>query len=312
MLRPNTRLLIAKWFRVALGLLVAVGVLLALAHLGRRWDGREVRLHWWPLTLALVVLVVANVFQGLGWLRLLERMAGRAIDPRPVMTVFMLAQLARYAPGKIGVPMVRIASSAKLGVPPQLVAASVGIDVGTWMGIGAIMACISLLFTHELNAGWLRIAPSWLWLALVLLLLGLAAALLVDRRRFPRFVLRLLRADGSGPFVSPQMVWMQSFSWLGWWVVGLLMPLAVGGGLSSAVSHASIFVIAPIVGFLALVAPGGLGVRETAISYALAPSLGASAALAAALLARGVAIGSELLGWLLAMWWERSKRSSVG
>lgn len=295
------------WFRIALGALVASGVLLALGHLSRRWNGREVHLSWGPIALSLVVLVAANVFQGLGWLRLLERMSGKAIAARPVLSVFMLAQLARYAPGKIGVPMVRIAASAKMGVQPQLVAASVGIDVGTWMGLGAIISCVALLSSTSENASWVPVSHTALWLGLAVLLLGLAAALLVDRNRFPRFVLRILRAEGVGPFVSLQMIWMQLLSWVGWWLLGLLMLLAVGGTPAVAVSHASLFVMAPIIGFLALVAPGGLGVRETVISYALAPSLGASSALAAALLARGVAIASELLGWLLALYWERCK-----
>ena len=303
----SARRFLARWFRIALSALVAVGVLLALEHLSRRWDGREVHLSWGPILLSLFVLVAANVFQGLGWLRLLERMSGKAINARPVLSVFMLAQLARYAPGKIGVPMVRIAASAKMGVQPQLVAASVGIDVGTWMGLGAIIGCVTLLSSTVENTSWLHLSHSMLWINLIVLLLGLTAALLVDREKFPRFVLRMLRAEGKGPLVSLQMVWMQLLSWVGWWLLGLLMPLAVGSSLAVAVSNASIFVVAPIVGFLALVAPGGLGVRETVISYALAPSLGASAALAAALLARGVAIASELLGWLLALCWERCK-----
>jgi glycosyltransferase 2 family protein len=303
----SARRLLAKWFRIALGVLVAAGVLLALGHLGRRWNGTEVHLTWAPIILSLIVLVVANVFQGLGWLRLLERMTGKTINARPVLSVFMLAQLARYAPGKIGVPMVRISASARMGVPPQLVAASVGIDVGTWMGLGAIIGCITLLSSTGKNAAWLHVSHAILWLGLFVLLVGLTAALLVDRQKFPRFVLRMMRADGTGPFVSLQMVWMQLLSWVGWWLLGLLMPLAVGSSLAVAVSHASIFVIAPILGFLSLVAPGGLGVRETVISYALAPSLGASSALAAALLARGVAIASELLGWVLALSWERRK-----
>lgn len=307
MQQSKARHLLATGFRIALGLLVATGVVLALAHLVRRWDGREVHLSWGPILLSLLVLVAANAFQGLGWLCLLERMSGKKLDVRPVMSVFMLAQLARYAPGKIGVPMIRIAASAKMGVPPQLVAGSVGIDVGTWMGIGALTGCASLLFADNSKAAWVHVAPFWLWVILFTLLMGLLAALLIDRNRFPRFVLRLLRAQGSGPFVSLQMVWMQLFSWLGWWVLGLLMPLSVGSSISFAVTHASVFVLAPIIGFLALVAPGGLGVRETAISYALAPSLGASAALAVALLARGVALASELIGWLLALWWERHK-----
>jgi hypothetical protein len=217
----------------------------------------------------------------------------------------MLAQMARYVPGKIGVPMVRIAAATRMGVHPHLVAVSVGIDVGTWMGLGAIISCVSLLYSDSGMASWLRIDRVWLAGALIAMILGLGLALVVDRSRLPRLVVRLLKAEeGQGPLISLQMVWMQLLSWLGWWILGLLMPMAVGGSLSASIGQAPVFVMAPIAGFLALVAPGGLGVREMVISYALASSLGATAALAAALLARGVAIASELLGWLLARWWE--------
>ena len=98
---------------------------------------------------------------------------------------------------------------------------------------------------------------------------------------------------------------MQLLAWSGWWVLGILIPLAVGSTLEVAAGQAVIFLVAPIIGFLALVAPGGLGVRETIISYALAPQIGASAALAAAVLARAAALASELAGWLIAVIWER-------
>lgn len=306
MIQAGRKHLILKLLRLAFTLLVVGGVIGALWRLMRRWDGSQVHIHWVPLFAALLVLVMANALQGLGWLRLLERMAGKSLSPFPVLTVFMAAQLARYAPGKVGVPMVRIAGARKMGVPARLVGASVAIDVGTWMGLGAIMSCISLLSSDPASTNWLHLSRGWLWSALLVFLLGLLAALFIDRKWFPRFVVKLLQAElGQGPFVSAQVVWMQLLSWCGWWVFGLLMPMSIGGTFMTALDRASIFVIAPIVGFLAMVAPGGLGVREAFISYALAPSFGASAALAASLLARGVAIASELIGWLLALLWER-------
>ena len=275
----------------------------------QRWHGSEVRLKWGPVLAALLALVVANFFQALGWSRLLERMTGKQLRATPVLSVFMLSQMARYAPGKVGVPMVRIAAASRLGVDPRLVAASVGIEVGTWMGLGAIMSCIALLCSHGAAPNWLHLSRLGLVLTLVAMLVGLGATMLIDRRQFPHFILRLLRADGQGSFVSWRMVWVQLLSWGCWWVFGVLMPLAVGATWTTSVGYASVFIIAPIIGFLALVAPGGLGVRETVISYALAPKLGASAALAAALLARGVVVVSELIGWLLALVWERCNRA---
>ena len=303
---PSAKHPIVRWLRWALGGFVALGVGVAFWRLVQRWDGREVQLRWQPILVSLVVLRIANVFQALGWLRRLERMSGKTLGIRPVLTVFMLSQMARYAPGKVGVPMVRIAASTRMGVQPQTVAASVGIEVGSWMGLGAIMGCVALLCSNDTGPNWLQVNRVWLWLGLATLLTGIGVALLVDRNRFPPFILRMIRAEGHGPMVTLQMVWMQLISWGGWWLLGVLMPLSVGASLSVAMRHASIFILAPILGFLAVVAPGGLGVREAVISYALAPSLGASAALAAALLARGVAMASELIGWLLALYWERS------
>lgn len=294
-----------RWLRRGLSIVVAVAVILALLRLLRHWVGAEVHVRPLPLVLSIAVLLVANFVQALGWKYLLERMAGRPIALRPMLSVFMSGQLARYLPGKVGLPMVRIAGAAKLGVSARLIAASVGIEVAAWIGVGTLVGCAALLCDLSFTSPIPGLDRNWLWLGSFLILLGLLAALLLDRNRFPAWILRVLRAEGQGPFVSMRMISMQLLAWLGWWVLGLLILMALGSSIHVAITQAGIFILAPILGFLALVAPGGLGVRETAISYALAPHLGASAALAAAVLARAAALASELLGWVVAIAWER-------
>lgn len=305
MLVPSANSRIYRWLRRGLGVVVAAGVILALLRLLRHWDGSEVHVRLLPLALSVAVLLVANVVQALGWKFLLERMAGSTVALRPLLSVFMSGQLARYLPGKVGLPMVRIAGAAKLGVSARLIAASVGIEVAAWIGVGTLVGCTALLCNLSLVSPIPGLDRNWLWLCSILILLGLLAALLLDRNRFPAWMLRVLRAEGQGPFVSLLMISMQLLAWLGWWVLGLLILIALGSSIHVAITQAGIFILAPILGFLAMVAPGGLGVRETAISYALAPHVGASAALSAAVLARAAAIASELLGWLIAVTWER-------
>lgn len=294
--------------RVALGVVVSGGVALALGRMLQRWDGAAPHIQWLPFILAITALFVANFFQALGWKYLLEQMAGRTVATPPLLSVFMLGQLARYAPGKIGLPMVRIAGATKLGLSTPLVAASVGIEVAAWLGVGAHVGCISLLcnLTRLTPTPWL--GRAWIWVGLVATSAGIVSAVVLDRNRFPMWVLRLLRAEGKGPFVSMRVIGMQLLAWSGWWVLGVLIPTAVGSSIEIAASQAAIFIIAPILGFLAWVAPGGLGVRETVISYALAPQIGASAAIAAALLARAATLASELGGWIFAIIWERRMR----
>jgi len=302
---PSASPKIFRWLRVVLGFIVGCGVVLALYRIVQKWNGADVHVRWFPLVLSVITLVAANFFQALGWKYLLERMAGRTIAMRPLVSVFMSAQLARYTPGKVGLPMVRIAGASKLGLSVHLIAASVGLEVAAWIGVGSWVSCGALLCNSSGSSPVPGLSRPLLGLALIGISSCLSIAALVDQRRYPHWVRRLLRFEGTGPLISLRMLGMQLLAWLGWWVLGLLVPLSVGSSLDVAVGQAVIFILAPIIGFLALVAPGGLGVRETVISYALAPQIGASAALAAAVLARAAALVSELAGWLIAMVWER-------
>jgi uncharacterized membrane protein YbhN (UPF0104 family) len=65
------------------------------------------------------------------------------------------------------------------------------------------------------------------------------------------------------------------------------------------------FLLAPIAGFLAIVAPAGVGVREAVLCFALAPALGDSKALAVALLARATYVASEIITWMFSKWIAR-------
>ncbi len=267
------------------------------------------RVRAWPVLLSVVALLVANFFQALAWMYLLERMAGKAVPVKPVMTIFMTGQLARYTPGKFGLPMVRIAGAERLGISARLIAASVGIEVAAWLAVGTLVGFIALLGNVNTAQDILGLSRAWIWSALLAVSLGLAAAVSLDRNRFPKWMLKSFRTQGEGPLVSPRVIAMQLLAWLGWWLLGLLIPLSVGGSFKDAIEQAAVFILAPILGFLAMVAPGGLGVRETIISYALTPHVGASAAIAAAVLARAAALGSEIGAWLIAVAWERHRGS---
>jgi uncharacterized membrane protein YbhN (UPF0104 family) len=99
----------------------------------------------------------------------------------------------------------------------------------------------------------------------------------------------------------------QAVSWSGALLQGILLPLAVGASFAQAWPNVGVFLLAPIAGFLALVAPGGLGVREAVLSFALAPQLGPSKALTVALLARATFVVSEVISWGIARWLARPK-----
>ena len=84
--------------------------------------------------------------------------------------------------------------------------------------------------------------------------------------------------------------------------------LAVHGYLTSRAIHAPVdvalgsmgfYVLAPVMGFLALAAPGGLGVREAVVSIALSAATSPAAALYAALLSRGTSVIVDFGVWMI-------------
>lgn len=86
--------------------------------------------------------------------------------------------------------------------------------------------------------------------------------------------------------------------WLTWAAHGYLVTRAVGADAAGAWSVSGLFIVAPIVGFLALAAPAGAGVREAVLSVGLVPAVGAAPALSALLLSRGATLLADVLVWL--------------
>jgi uncharacterized membrane protein YbhN (UPF0104 family) len=85
--------------------------------------------------------------------------------------------------------------------------------------------------------------------------------------------------------------------WLTWAVHGYLASRAVGIPHAPALAGAGLYVLAPIAGFLALITPSGIGVREAVLSVGLTPMVGPAPALAAAIVSRAASIAVDILAW---------------
>jgi uncharacterized membrane protein YbhN (UPF0104 family) len=82
-------------------------------------------------------------------------------------------------------------------------------------------------------------------------------------------------------------------------------------GPEHAIDLARIYIISHVIGYIALVAPGGIGVREGAITVLMRPLIGAGPAAGLALLARLWATVTELIAVVPALIWARqSERKS--
>lgn len=284
--------------RPVMGVLAAVFVAVAIWDLKRRWQPGQVQIDYGLAALSMVPLAAGCIFLGLGWVWLMSRLSGVKMPILPAMAIHLESQAARYTPGKVGLPLVRMLAAERLGTTSRIAASSVFIEVLCFVATGGVSGFLVLLATGGMLS---RITEVLGVLGLVVLLgfvLALALLLLVDRRVIPQKLRDLLQIDGEGPLVPLGLPLIHAGYWLTWAAHGYLTSRAVHAPADVAVGSMGFYVLAPVMGFLALAAPGGLGVREAVVSIALSGPIGPAAALYAALLSRGTSVIVDFGVWM--------------
>jgi hypothetical protein len=278
-------------------MLVAFGFVLYSAwDLSRRWQRSQVSLDL-PWALASVLpLGLGCLIQGRGWIALIERMAARRVPRGPALSLYMDSQLARYTPGMVGLPVVRMAGAARLGVPALAIGSSVGLEMLSWTAVGGALGFASL-FALPSRSGLTALLGAWAVPIVLGFALGVILLSFVDRARLPSFVLRVLKVTGTGPLVPPSLPLAHLAYWLTWAAHGYLLTRAFGAAPSLALSTSGLYALATVGGFVALAAPAGVGVREAILSVSLAPALGSAPALAVAVASRAASLCADLLVW---------------
>lgn len=284
-----------RWLKPATNVLAVVFVALAARSIAKDWRANAVHISVGWACAALVPFFFSCFAQGFAWIALIERMAHRRVPRGPALVNYLASQLARYTPGKVGLPIVRMQGAARLGVPRTLTGISVLIESLSWTATGAVVG-FALLAVAAPAAGleWMmRFAVP----ALVASALGLLVLLAVDRRLYPAKVRFLLGAEGAGPVIPYQLPLIQTGYWGLVAVHGYLMSIALGAPYSAAVAAMGLYVLSSVMGFVVLAAPAGVGVREGIITLGLKPLVGAAPAAAAAIISRAASLIAEVLVW---------------
>lgn len=284
--------------RPVMALLAVAFVGVAIWDLKRRWQPGVVEIHYGRVALSMLPLAIGCLLLGLGWVWLLSRMSGSKVPLLPAMALHLESQAARYTPGKVGLPLVRVLGAEQLGTTGRIVASSVLIEVLCWVATGGVTGLLVLIVSGDMLS---RVTDALGLLGLSTLLgfvVVLALLLLAPRRRLPRKLLAALQLEGSGPLVPATLPVVHAGYWLTWAAHGYLISRAIHAPDATAVASMGFYVLAPVMGFLALAAPGGLGVREAVLSIALAGAVGPAAALYAALLSRGTSLIVDFGVWM--------------
>jgi len=289
---------IKRFARPVLGVVAAAFVVVTAYNLAAQWEDARIEVRPALALVAALPLILSCVIQGVAWIALVERMAHKKTPRLPALSLYLASQLARYTPGKVGLPLVRIEGAPRIGLPRGLVGVSVLIESLSWTATGAVLGffLIAVTASHTESNG---VLERFSWPLVAGAMLGGLLLMSLDRSRYPAAVRRILAPEGEGPLVPIRLPAIQ----LGYWALvavhGNLLSAALGATPDAAVAAMGFYVLASVAGFVVLAAPAGLGVREAVLVAGLAPSIGSPSALGAALFSRILWLVTELLTWLL-------------
>lgn len=260
---------------------------------------------YFAVGIAVILISLTNVVSAVAWHVLLAGLSCRVAVGQSV-AVFLSTQVAKYLPGNVGHYVGRVAlARTRLGVPATPAVLSLLHEAGLACA-GALFIGLGLYcFLPEGTLHGMTRADSCVALLLfAAMLIGviLAAGTLRRKLKSHRAIIRKFVDAIPGLYASLRS-----------------LPLYVAGymlvGIAAAIIAASLvplqtqdwilicgaYSLAWIIGFLIPGAPGGLGVRESALVLLLAGTFPRDAVLLIALLARLASVGADALAFFVGL-----------
>ncbi len=284
---PRIRRVLITTGQAAVALLVVV---LAIDALQRNWEAFRAQAIDWRLApgwLALSVAAVLTSYAVLVWAwRLVVVSQHQRLPYWEAARIWALASLGKYLPGKVWSVAGAWVLAQRAGVDPSvavlsaLVLQALAIASGVMVGTGPIARS----FSGE--GAWLPMAAGVAGLVAIVGLWGLSSAWMIGivSRLAPARLgaLRPLRRGTLAVALAANLL-----AWLGYglalWLLARSFLPDVALGLTTAVG---VFAAAYTVGFVMLIAPGGVGPRESVLVLLTMPVVGPKAALALAVASR--------------------------
>jgi glycosyltransferase 2 family protein len=234
---------------------------------------------------ALLVLIARGPAQVYPWWAIIRRL-GYALPFSKTIRIVYHSALARYLPGQVWYAVSRVYLAEKEGVPRLVTAVSMGLEAALLVASAALVASLSLVVWRD--------APLWLG---AIVLAALLALILQPRLFFGGLNWGLTRI-GRQPLELElsrsdvlRLLWPFVFNWLLYGVMSFALTASLYPALSwtQAPALTGLFVAAWLIGFLTIIVPQGLVIREGLIFTFLTTLLGVPApvATATAILSRG-------------------------
>ena len=289
--------------RHSLGLLIA-GILLFFLikpFVQTHTDLKKVAFQWQWLALSFSVLLFYRSVYTYPFAALLSGITGKQSSFRNAFTLFHLANITRYLPGRIWGVVRLLALSPRFGWSKTAAGSSLTLHVGVETALGGMIA-MSLLFSTQMRATATEVLETLSGkntLLLTIIVMAIFAGILILIPRLMEYVKGVVKT--LAPFLDTPRLWVNvllSHSLL-WLCQGFAFFLFVRSFTPVQWTDAGIltasYAFAWSVGFLSFLTPGGLGIREGLLGVLLTHYMPAKEATRVALLCRLWMLSAEMV-----------------
>jgi glycosyltransferase 2 family protein len=245
---------------------------------------------------AIVLFVSSTLLGNMIWL-LLMRSFGAHIEVRPALRVYCTSNLGKYLPGKVWHVFARIYLAQQYGAPVARATSGSVIDVLIFVAAGCVVSVLAL----PTLLGWSIELPLLVGLMVV-------AAAVIGAVLHPSILNAMFTYGGRYVFKLrdvrlevgfPAILRIFALDLLLWTVISSGVYAAVHSVAPMPINYAptlaAIYAVSYTSGLIMPLAPAGLGVREGATIFFLAPLVGAPAAVASTALIRVLQVVAESL-----------------
>ncbi|MDB5306680.1 MAG: hypothetical protein JWO38_882 [Gemmataceae bacterium] len=221
-----------------------------------------------------LLYLTAHSCWGWFWVRLL-RSQGVRVSLYAGLRAYFVSQFGKYIPGKVAVIVIRMEMLRLVGAHRLPVAVTATYETLSSMGAGAMVAAVLL--------PWIAVLPEEVSrnIAVVVAIAGLPLGLGILNNLVARRVAKV-RGPDARPLPSPPLSLLGQGllqGAVGWCLLGLSLALTVEAVApdppawhpDTCLTDLGAVALSYVAGFVVLVAPGGIGVRELVLEYALRP-----------------------------------------
>lgn len=268
-------------------------------------------INYFYLILALLLHTVSFFLLGISWGKILHFITGKEYDFKKTARIFFIAQIVRYIPGNIwSFIQLAIKNEEKLEISKPHTILAIIVEIVIRMAVGALISIIVLVEIFH--------RYSLVYYVVLVLTILLAVFVLYSPRNLNKVLNFFLLKKGQKFLIHTTfdykkvslLVFYFSLHWLIFGVGLFVLIKALGIHEISILRAIGVDIVSWIGGYLSLITPSGVGVREGIMIALFTPITGLAIATVISIVARLFFTLGELINLGFILIWTRSEKNS--